>query len=620
MRRCRAALPRQRASIAEESAAQADGAKEAGRGSENGANIGNGAPPTASSVAWRKPEDLRLESGVLSTVDRQGLKLPEDVFRCVGCTLPECQGDTGCAKNPWRLEKGGYLKSILTARVYDVAIQTPLQKAEKLSEALGSTILLKREDLQPVKSFKLRGAYNRMAQLSPDELARGVICSSAGNHAQGVALSARELGCSAVICMPTNTPKIKVDAVQALGGTVELVGESYNETQTYAMERATADGRVFIAPYDDPFIIAGQGTIGSEIVSQIGNLDTLDAVFVAIGGGGLIAGIAAILKELKPSIKVIGVEPSGANAMAQSLAAGRRVNLSKVDAFADGVAVKQVGMETFRLCQELVDGVILVDNSAISAAIKDVFNETRSILEPAGAVSLAGAKAWLKREGLKETKVVAVTSGANINFDRLRVVSELADIGAKTEIMLASTIPEQPGSFQKFVEVVSESHMSTEFTEFKYRYCATSAAQILYSVSVNNEFNIQDLVERLNEQEMPTTDCSGLDAAVVHLRHMVGGRPRSFTGALPDEKVFTVVFPERPGSLLYFLDVFKGINITMFHYRKSGNTKTELLLGMQVAEEQREAFEAQVEEVTENGFDVQLLDEKTQEVFNMFIK
>eukprot|EP00873_Tetraselmis_striata_P045441 jgi/Tetstr1/465705/TSEL_000894.t1 len=610
----RGLLATRRASIAEEAAPPAED-----EGDNEAASTGDGAAAVVP-AAMAKPEELRLESGVLSAVDRKGLGLPEDTFRCVGCTLAECQGPTGCAKNQWRFEKGGYMKSILTARVYDIAIQTPLEKAEKLSDALGNTILLKREDMQPVKSFKLRGAYNKMAQLSPDELARGVICSSAGNHAQGVAMSARALGCSAIICMPTSTPRIKVDAVQALGGTVELVGESYNETQTYAMARAEADGRVFVAPYDDPYTIAGQGTIGAEIASQIKNLDSLDAVFVAIGGGGLVAGVAAFLKELKPSLKVIGVEPTGANAMAQSLAAGRRVNLSKVDAFADGVAVKQVGMETFRLCRELVDGVILVDNSAISAAIKDMFNETRSILEPAGAVSLAGAKAWLKREGVKDHTVVAITSGANINFDRLRLVSELADIGAKTEIMLASTIPEEPGSFLEFVEVVTESHTSTEFTEFKYRYCATSAARILYSVSVGNEFNIQDLVDRLNDHDMPTTDCSGMDAALVHLRHMVGGRPRSFTGALPDEQVFTVVFPERPGTLMYFLGIFKGINITMFHYRKSGNNKTELLMGMQVSEEQRPAFEGQVEEVTAAGFDLQLLDDETQRVFDMFIR
>uniref|UniRef100_A0A061SL66 Threonine dehydratase n=1 Tax=Tetraselmis sp. GSL018 TaxID=582737 RepID=A0A061SL66_9CHLO len=567
-----------------------------------------------------KPEDLRLEPGTLSYVDREGSNLPQDVYRCPGCAAAECQTDVGCSSNMWRFERGGYLRASLTARVYDVAEQTPLEVASKLSEALGNTIYLKREDLQPVKSFKLRGAYNKMANLTRDELARGVICSSAGNHAQGVALSAKQLGCSAVICMPTNTPKIKVDAVQRLGGTVELVGESYNETQAYAMDRAEADGRVFVAPYDDPFTIAGQGTIGTEIVQQVKHLDELDAVFVAVGGGGLIAGIAAVLKELKPSIKVIGVEPVGANAMAQSLATGRRVMLSKVDAFADGVAVKQVGMETFRLCRQLVDGIVLVDNSAISAAIKDVFNETRSILEPAGAVALAGAKAWIKRHGVKDHRIVAVTSGANINFDRLRLVSELADVGAKMEVMLASTIPERPGSFMDFVRVITEADSDLEFTEFKYRYSATSDAQILYSITMNSGFELHELMSRLEENGMPTTDCSGLNPALMHLRHMVGGRPRSFTGEIPDERMFTVAFPERRGTLLRFLQQYDGYNITMFHYRKSGNQKTELLLGMQVPSNREDEFNQFAEELSAVGYDFQALDDTSQTVFNMFLQ
>jgi threonine dehydratase len=340
------------------------------------------------------PEDFTLPPGRVGPINRSASPSSLDIFRCPGCIDAACQGPSGCMGMAWRLQPGGYLREILTAKVYDVAAETPLERAEKLSTQLGSDILLKREDLQPVKSFKLRGAYNKMSQLPPQQLDQGVICSSAGNHAQGVALSASRLNCSAVICMPTTTPDIKVAAVRALGGNVELAGDSYQETQAHAQARAANEGRVFIAPYDDPYTIAGQGTIAAEILRQC-NMDSLDAIFVAIGGGGLVAGIAAYVKALKPEIKVIGVEPTGANAMAQSLALGERVVLSRVDAFADGVAVKYVGAETFRLCQELLDGIVLVDNASISRAIKDVFNETRSILEPSGAVAVAGAKAYL---------------------------------------------------------------------------------------------------------------------------------------------------------------------------------------------------------------------------------
>jgi threonine dehydratase len=339
------------------------------------------------------PEDFTLPQGRLSPINRTLATAPEDTFRCVGCVDPACSGVFGCAGMAWRLQPGGYLREILTAKVYDVAVETPLQHAEALSAKVGNNIMLKREDLQPVKSFKLRGAYNKMAQLSPEQLTRGVICSSAGNHAQGVALAASKLGCSAVICMPVTTPAIKVAAVQALGGTVELFGESYQECQARAIQRSADEGRVFIAPYDDPYTIAGQGTIAAEILRQC-DMNKLDAIFVAIGGGGLVAGVAAYVKALKPSIKIIGVEPVGANAMTQSLALGERVVLSLRDSFADGVAVKYVGAEPFRLCRDLLDGIVLVDNAAISTAIKDVFNEMRSILEPSGAVAVAGAKAY----------------------------------------------------------------------------------------------------------------------------------------------------------------------------------------------------------------------------------
>jgi threonine dehydratase len=518
---------------------------------------------------------------------------------------------------PWRLETGGYLREILTARVYDVAVETPLQVATSLSEKLGNTVLLKREDLQPVKSFKLRGAYNKMTQLSPEELARGVICSSAGNHAQGVALSAARLGCSAVICMPLATPDIKVAAVRALGGTVDLVGESYQEAQARAQERSAAEGRVFIAPYDDPYTIAGQGTIASEILRQA-DMDSLDAIFVAIGGGGLVAGIAAFIKALKPGIKIIGVEPIGANAMAQSLARGERVTLTKVDAFADGVAVKYVGAETFRLCRELLDGVVLVDNSAISAAIKDVFNETRSILEPAGAVAVAGAKAYLTRAGLKGQTVIAVTSGANMNFDRLRLVSELADVGA-AESMLAVEIPESPGAFVDFVET-AVGGTDINVTEFKYRYSENSKAHILFSLDVPPGSDpCIGVVERLAERGFPTVDISGLETAQVHLRHLVGGRARA-TEPLADERIFQVDFPERPGALRRFLPaVSPRWNVTLFHYRRTGNRSSGVLLGVQVPPDETSAFSEALAGL-EGEYVFTEVSGRAREVFKMFLQ
>ncbi|KXZ54340.1 hypothetical protein GPECTOR_5g422 [Gonium pectorale] len=555
---------------------------------------GNGAEaPAPSGPTVCVPEDFVLPPGELSPVDRTGLNLPGDVFRCFGCTQPACQGSGGCAANQWRFQPDGYLREILTARVYDVAvrragltgrgvgdddgladrerIQTPLEEARKLSEQLGNTVLLKREDLQPVFSFKLRGAYNKMAKLPAEARARGVITSSAGNHAQGVALAASRMGCTAIICMPVNTPEIKVANVRKLGGQVVLVGESYQEAQAAAVARAAAEGLTFIPPYDDPYTIAGQGTIGDEIMRQVSDPGKLDAILVPVGGGGLIAGIAAFTRALYPHIKVppgragpggaevgiIGVEPSGANAMAISLARGERVALSRVDAFADGVAVKQVGQETFRLCRELVDGVVLVDNSAVSAAIKDVFNETRSILEPAGALAVAGAKAWLKRNGMSGEEgeqaggqaiavaegatVVAVTSGANMNFERLRLVAELANVGGRTEATLTTTIPERPGAFKEFISLALSSDSDLSVTEFKYRYSAGSTAQVLWGVGIRSHDQLSGLLERLNGAGMSSTDISGLEVAQVHLRHLAGGRARSYTGHIEHEKIIQTV-------------------------------------------------------------------------------
>ncbi|KAK9829226.1 hypothetical protein WJX72_004603 [[Myrmecia] bisecta] len=567
------------------------------------------------------PDEFVLEAGELSQIDRQGKGSARDVFRCSGCTLPECQGPSGCGQMQWRHTPGGYLREILTARVYDVAIESPLEKAERLSEGIENDIYLKREDLQPVFSFKLRGAYNKMANLTPEQRANGVICSSAGNHAQGVALAAKRLGCDAVICMPLTTPEIKVKAVKRLGGTVELVGETYSETQTHAQERAKREGRAFVAPYDDPYTIAGQGTIGTEILRQCPSkdLDKLHAIFVAIGGGGIIAGIGAYVKALRPDIKIIGVEPTGANAMAISLARGERVTLSKVDAFADGVAVKEVGSETFRLCRGLVDGIVLVDNGAISAAVKDVYEETRSILEPAGAVAVAGARAYLKHHNIKGCAVVAVTSGANMNFDRLRLVSELANVGARREAMLTTSIPEVPGAFKDFIATALNG-TDIQVTELKYRYSAGQEAHVLYSVGIRQQAELSALIQRLGAKNFSTLDISAIEAAQVHLRHLVGGRARSYMGELPHERIFQVEFPERPGALRRFLEVISPAwNVTLFHYRETGNRTSTVLVGLQVAPAEQAGFGAAQAELA-GDFTFTELSGTAREVFNRFIQ
>ncbi|KAJ6841082.1 threonine dehydratase biosynthetic, chloroplastic-like [Iris pallida] len=397
-------------------------------------------------------ESLQYESGFLGGVSER-----------------TCVGAEGAA------EAMGYLTDILSSRVYDVAFESPLQLAAKLSLRLDVNVWLKREDLQPVFSFKLRGAYNMMAKLSQEQLKRGVICSSAGNHAQGVALAAQKLGCNAVIAMPTTTPEIKWKSVERLGARVVLVGDSYDEAQSYAKKRAEQDGFTFIPPFDHPDVITGQGTVGMEVIRQLKG--PLHAIFVPVGGGGLIAGIAAYVKRVRPEVKIIGVEPSDANAMALSLYHGERIMLEQVGGFADGVAVKEVGRETFRICRELVDGVVLVSRDAICASIKDMFEEKRSILEPAGALSLAGAEAYCKYYGLKGETVVAITSGANMNFDRLRLVTELADVGRKREAVLATFLPEENGSFRRFCELIG----SINITELKYRYTSRKEeALVLY--------------------------------------------------------------------------------------------------------------------------------------------
>ena len=544
---------------------------------------------------------------------------------------------------PWRLERTEYLKRTLTARVYDVAQESPLEAAAQLSDQLGCEVLLKREDIQQVFSFKLRGAFNKMASLSREELRNGVVCSSAGNHAQGVALGARQLGCEATICMPLTTPQIKVQAVRRLGARVELVGKTYDACQAHALRLAEEEGLAFIHPFDDPYTICGQGTIGVEVLRQCPDLANLHAIFVPVGGGGLLAGIAAFVKQVAPEVLVFGVEPEDSNCLAVALDRGHRVTLDKIDGFADGVAVKTVGAETFRVAREFCDGVIQVGNDEICAAIKDVFTSTRSILEPAGAVGLAGLKAYAARhreelglrpgggwgdgdggsggeQGSDPPAMVAILSGANMNFDRLRVVSELANVGAKREVMLATSIPETPGAFKKFVAALAGNDAGEggpDVTEFKYRFAVGEEAHILYSLAVQGEAELQGLMSRLEAAGLGTMDLSNCGPAQMHLRHLVGGRARSFTGPIPDEQLFSVTFPERPGALTDFLNVLApGINITLFHYRNTGNNESQVLVGVQEPPKLRGVFE---EELLELKYKHSRVEGLAQEAFELFL-
>ena len=474
-----------------------------------------------------------------------------------------------------------YLEKILTARVYDVAIESPLEYAPNLSRRVHNTVMLKREDLQPVFSFKLRGAYNKMVQLPAATLKRGVITASAGNHAQGVALSAQRLKCEATIVMPATTPQIKVEAVQSRGAQVVLHGDSYSDAYVYAMALAKERKLAFVHPYDDPEVIAGQGTIGMEILRQ--HSGPIHAIFVPVGGGGLIAGIAAYVKRLKPEIKIIGVEPVDADAMYRSLKKNERVTLAQVGIFADGVAVKQVGEETFRLCRELVDEIILVDTDAICAAIKDVFEDTRSILEPAGALSIAGAKLYAAREKLKNKTLVAIASGANMNFDRLRHVAERAELGEQREAVLSVTIPEKPGSFKAFCALLGTRNI----TEFNYRYSDSSAAHVFVGVQVQNRGETEKLLALLERKGLQPVDMSDNEMAKLHVRHMVGGHaPQA-----KNEILYRFEFPERPGALMKFLDsVGHSWNISLFHYRNHGADFGRVLVGVQVPPSEKTAF------------------------------
>ncbi|WP_416190822.1 threonine ammonia-lyase, biosynthetic [Neisseria sp. CCUG12390] len=474
-----------------------------------------------------------------------------------------------------------YLIRILTASVYDVAVETPLEPARGLSGRLKNNILLKREDLQPVFSFKIRGAYNKMAKLPKEALACGVIAASAGNHAQGVALSAHRLGCRAVIVMPETTPQIKIDAVKNRGGEVVLKGVSYNDAYDYAMELAAKENLTYIAPFDDPDVIAGQGTVGMEIVRQ--RADKIDAVFVPIGGGGLAAGVAAFIKQVRPDIKVIGVQTDDSCCMKQSIEEGKIVPLKDVGLFSDGTAVKVVGDETFRLCKELLDGVITVDTDAVCGAIKDIFDDTRSIMEPAGALALAGLKAYIARNGVQNQTLVAVTSGANMNFHRLRHVSERSELGEGNEGIFAVTIPEEPGSFRKFIDLLGNRNI----TEFNYRYGNENKAHVFVGLQTAGSRDLAIIHELLNDAGLPNVDLTNDEISKIHIRYMVGGR----TDKVKNERLVSFEFPERPGALARFLNHMQGgWNITLFHYRNHGADYGRILVGIDVPPEDETEF------------------------------
>jgi len=471
-----------------------------------------------------------------------------------------------------------YLRKILTARVYDVAQETPLEPARGLSLRLKNNVLLKREDMQPVFSFKLRGAYNKMAHLPPDQLSKGVIAASAGNHAQGVALSARRLGCRAVIVMPVTTPAVKIEAVRGLGGEVVLFGDSYSDAYDHALTLQKSQGLTFVHPFDDPDVIAGQGTIAMELLQQY--QEPIDAVFVAIGGGGLIAGVACYLKQVKPEVRVIGVQTIDSDAMDQSIKAGQRVTLAEVGLFSDGTAVKRVGEETLRLCQKYVDEIVRVDTDAICAAIKDVFEDTRAILEPAGALAIAGMKHWVSREGAKEKTLVAIACGANMNFDRLRFVSERAEIGEQREAVFAVTIPEERGSFKRFCEVIGDRNV----TEFNYRIADAKAAHIYVGLQIRNRIEAHQMADALTQAGFQALDLTDDELGKLHLRHMVGGR----SALAKNERIFRFEFPERPGALMRFLSsMHPDWNISLFHYRNHGADYGRILVGIQAPDQSR---------------------------------
>ncbi len=501
---------------------------------------------------------------------------------------------------------GDYLQKILTARVYDVAVETPLELAKILSLRVGNQVYLKREDSQQVFSFKLRGAYNKMAHLTPEQLRRGVICASAGNHAQGVALGAKRLGCTALIVMPTTTPRLKIDAVKALGGEVVLHGESYSDAYAHALQLEQQRGLSFVHPFDDPDVIAGQGTIAMEILRQ--HPGPIDAVFVAIGGGGLISGVAAYIKAVRPEIKVIGVQMTDSDAMIRSVKAGKRVTLGDVGLFSDGTAVKQVGVETFRLTRAWVDDFMTVDTDAVCAAIKDVFQDTRSILEPAGAMAVAAAKQYIAQQQAQGQTLVAIACGANMNFDRLRFVVERADVGEEREALLAVTIPEERGSFKKFCELIGPRAV----TEFNYRISDERRAHVFVGISTTQRGESAALTTAFNRQGFQAMDLTKDELAKLHLRHMVGGRSE----LAADERLYRFVFPERPGALMKFLaSLHPGWNISLFHYRNQGADYGRIVVGIQVPRQDKKVFREFLETL-----DYPWVDETDNAAYRLFLR
>ena len=485
------------------------------------------------------------------------------------------------------LQPADYLIKILNAKVYDVATESALEPAKNLSRRLGNQVLLKREDQQPVHSFKLRGAYNKMAHLSPEQLKKGVICASAGNHAQGVALSASRLGTRAVIVMPTTTPQVKIDAVKGLGGEVVLLGDSYSDAYNHSLALQKKQGLSFVHPFDDPDVIAGQGTIAMEILRQ--HPGRLDAVFVAIGGGGLVSGVANYIKAVRPEVKVIGVQMNDSNAMMQSVAAKERVTLPDVGLFSDGTAVKLVGEETFRVASNLVDAYMTVDTDAVCAAIKDVFVDTRSIVEPAGALAVAAIKQYVAAHKCKGQTFAAILCGANMNFDRLRFVAERADVGEEKEALFAVTIPEERGSFKRFLELIgSLPGGPRNVTEFNYRMSDSDKAHVFLGLSTHGKGESTKIAAKFNKQQFQAIDLTHDELAKEHIRHMVGGH----SALSQDERLLRFEFPERPGALLKFLSLMRpGWNISLFHYRNQGADYGRILVGIQVPPKDDKAFD-----------------------------
>ena len=508
-----------------------------------------------------------------------------------------------------------YLKKILTARVYDVATESALEPARALSRRLHNTVLLKREDQQPVRSFKLRGAYNKMAHLSAEQLQKGVICASAGNHAQGVALSAHKLGARAVIVMPTTTPQVKVDAVRGFGGEVVLFGDSYSDAYGHALELQAAQGLTFVHPFDDPDVIAGQGTIAMEILRQMQTLGgkPLDAVFVAIGGGGLVSGVANYVKAVDPRIKVVGVQMNDSDAMMRSVAAGARVTLPDVGLFSDGTAVKLVGQETYRVAANLVDEFIAVDTDAVCAAIKDIFVDTRSIVEPAGALAVAAIKQYVALHKTKGETYAAILCGANMNFDRLRFVAERAEVGEEREALFAVTIPEERGSFKRFCELVGDLPGGPRnVTEFNYRISDSARAHVFVGLTTHGKGESPKIAANFGRHGFATLDLTHDELAKEHIRHMVGGH----SALAQDERLLRFVFPERPGALLKFLSLLRpNWNISLFHYRNQGADYGRILVGLQVPQTDDGAFDAFLQAL---GYPY--VEETANPVYRMFLQ